>query len=160
MMLLGWKCVSEFVLVLDKFLSISSAPPCSSLLLSAPEPLRSRSGAAPEQLLHFCLLIWWLYVCCSGAAPLWLLWPWISEGEKELLRSQMRSSPPNFPIINFLWWEFIIAKFWLKLLCNLLCKKVSLHDEYKMFIPLTCVEMLADWGWGWLSISPLTTNNH
>ena len=69
------------------------APPCSSLL-------RSRSGAAPEQLLHFCLLIWWLYVCCSGAAPLWLLWPWISEGEKELLRSQMRSSPPNFPIVS------------------------------------------------------------
>ena len=80
-----------------QFLLLHLAPPCSSLLLSAPELLRSRSGAAPEQLLHFCLLIWWLYVCCSGAAPLWLLRPWISEGEKELLRSQMRSSPPNFP---------------------------------------------------------------
>ena len=95
MMLLGRKCVSEFVLVLDNFLSISSAPPCSSLLRSS------------SSLFAF-------YIGDFGwAAPLWLPWPWISEGEKKLLRSEMRSSPPNFPFIlfNFEYWIIIVDHF-------------------------------------------------
>ena len=54
MMLLGVKGVSEFVLVLDNFLSISSAPPCSSAPLCsgvAPPFLPSTLVTLGEQLL-------------------------------------------------------------------------------------------------------------
>ena len=63
-------CVSKFVLVLDKFLSISSAPPCSSLLLSAPELLRSRSGAAPPFLPSNLVTLCVLLRSSSSLAPL------------------------------------------------------------------------------------------
>ena len=71
-------------------------------------------------LLHLAPLLWSssslfaFYIGDFGwAAPLWLPWPWISEGEKELLRSQMRSSPPNFPFIlfNFEYWIIIVDHF-------------------------------------------------
>ena len=105
-MLFGRKCVLEFVLVLDKFLSQNL--------------FWFWTIFYQFLLLHLAPLLWSssslfaFYIGDFGwAAPLWLPWPWISEGEKKLLRSEMRSSPPNFPFIlfNFEYWIIIVDHF-------------------------------------------------
>ena len=109
MMLLGQKCVSEFVLVLDNFYQF--------LLLHLAPLLWSSSSLFAFYIGDF-----------GWAAPLWLPWPWISEGEKELLRIQMRSSRLNFPFGLLVLITVLISCASSKLLFKF-CKKLSSNDK-------------------------------
>ena len=72
-----------------------------------------------------------------GAAPLWLLWPSILQGEIELLRSKRRSNLLNFPYV-----KLIITE-----VCECVCLNYMalILDIIRMCNERTCLEWSETW---------------
>ena len=105
MMLLCPKSASEFSFGFEHFLIINFF--CTILLLPF-------NVVILGILLHF-----W------GAAPLWILWPSILQGENELLQSKGRSTLSNFVIMKSFLILMVILVFVFKNLTALQCYNMS-----------------------------------